>query len=353
MGNRKELFINFAELMKVTRKSLEKLFNDFKDIRVLILGDVMIDSYLSGRVDRISPEAPVPVVLLEKSMSMPGGAANVALNIKELGAVPVLVSVTGKDSRGREFAELLHHAGVSSDNVLQSDKRITTGKSRIIGNKAQLLRLDEETDADLNREDSDKLLHQVDHIMNTQDIRVIILQDYNKGVLTAEVIRHIIALGRQKHIPVVVDPKKKNFSLYKEVDFFKPNLKELREGLKLDLELNDLEKIKKAAADWQQKQNIVSLMVTLSENGVYMREQLDGQVQEFHIPAHLRNIADVSGAGDTVISVASLCRALGADTRLTAAISNIAGGLVCEQVGVVPVNGERLFKEAIELLSSE
>jgi len=320
---------------------------------VLILGDVMVDSYIWGKVDRISPEAPVPVVLVKRRSNMLGGAANVALNIKSLGAEPVLCSVIGSDLRGNDFIELLENDDIATSGIIQSSARITTTKFRIIGNKSQLLRVDEENDNDLDQTEQLTLKDKLNEIIENNDINVIILQDYNKGVLTGEIIRHVIALGANKGIPIVVDPKKKNFSAYRNVDLFKPNLKELAEGLKIEFEDYDLHKISDACDEWQRRQEISTLMVTLSEKGVYMREHINGEANEFHIPAHIRNIADVSGAGDTVISVASLCRALKTDTELTAALSNIAGGLVCEQVGVVPVNGQLLLKEAIQLLSSD
>lgn len=337
--------------MNISRESLESLFKDFTNLKVLIVGDVMIDSYIWGKVDRISPEAPVPVVLVSHRSNMLGGAANVALNIKALGAEPILCSVIGNDMRGSDFLGLLEEDNITTEGIIQSSTRITTTKFRIIGNKAQLLRVDEEVDTDLNEGEQQAFIEKLEELVDNYQPAVIILQDYNKGVLTAEVIEYITSLGKKLGIPVVVDPKKKNFACYKNVDLFKPNLKELREGLKMDIELKDIEKIKLACAEWQQKQNITSLMVTLSENGVFMREGFKGNFQEFHIPAHIRNIADVSGAGDTVISVASLCRALKIDTWLTAALSNIAGGLVCEHVGVVPINGKQLLSEAIELIT--
>lgn len=336
--------------MNISREQLENLFAGFSNLKVLIIGDVMIDSYLTGKVERISPEAPVPVVLVNHKSNMLGGAANVALNIRSLGAVPVLCSVIGDDTKGADFIRLLKREHIDTSAILKSGHRITTTKTRIIGNKAQLLRVDEEITDDLGSADTHRLLVKVDALMEQGEIRAIILQDYNKGVLTPEVISHIIALGKSKNVQVVVDPKHKNFNAYRQVDLFKPNLKELREGLKQEIDLKDIEKIKSACADWQQQQEITSMMVTLSENGLYMREIMDGHAKEYHFPAHLRNIADVSGAGDTVISVASLCRALDADTWITAALANIAGGLVCEQLGVVPVNGKQLLEEAIELL---
>lgn len=337
--------------MNVSRKSLEALFEDFRNVKALILGDVMVDSYLWGKVDRISPEAPVPVVLVNRRSNMLGGAANVALNIKALGGEPILCSVIGNDTRGNDFLDLLEQDNISTEGIIQSTSRITTTKFRIIGNKAQLLRVDEEMDTDLNDAEQLSIREKLDYILENRKPQVIILQDYNKGVLTEDIIRYITDAGKQLGIPVVVDPKKKNFSCYKNVDLFKPNLKELREGLKQEIELNELDKISEACSEWQRKQNITALMVTLSENGLFVREEIDGMATNFHIPAHLRNIADVSGAGDTVISVASLCRALKTDTWLTAALSNIAGGLVCEHVGVVPVNGGHLLAEAVELFT--
>ncbi len=340
-------------IMNISHQQLEHLFNDFKRLKVLILGDVMVDSYIWGKVDRISPEAPVPVVLVKRRSNMLGGAANVALNIKSLGAEPILCSVIGSDIRGNDFIELLEKDDISTKGIIQSSGRITTTKFRIIGNKTQLLRVDEENENDLDDLEQKTLTDKLNNLLENEDINVIILQDYNKGVLTEEVISHIIELGNKKGIPIVVDPKKKNFNCYRQVDLFKPNLKELAEGLKLEFGVSDIGKIGEACAEWQRRQGIASLMVTLSEKGVFIREQTDGKANEYHIPAHLRNIADVSGAGDTVISVASLCRALKIDSELTAALANIAGGLVCEQVGVVPVNGQNLLKEAVQLLSSD
>lgn len=339
--------------MKVSRKQIETLFNDFSGRHVLILGDVMIDSYLWGKVERISPEAPVPVVSVKKRENLLGGAANVALNIQALGAVPVLCSVVGNDVKGNEFVELLEKDGIISEGIIRSRSRITTTKFRIIGNKAQMLRVDEEMDTDLDPEEETELLVKVAALFARFPVDVVILQDYNKGVLTKNVINRVIGLASEQGIPVVVDPKKKNFNTYSNIDLFKPNLKELSEGLKIDLDMNDIVSIREASIAWQTSQSITAMMVTLSEAGVFIRDTSGGQVAEFHIPAHIRNIADVSGAGDTVISVASLCRALRISPYLTASLSNLAGGLVCEYVGVVPVNRERLLNEAIELIAND
>lgn len=346
------LILLFKVIIKMSamREKLEQLFENFKGLKVLILGDVMIDSYIWGKVDRISPEAPVPVVLVNKRTNMLGGAANVALNIKSLGAEPILCSFVGNDSQGRVFVDLLKHDNISTDGILLSDSRITTTKFRIIGNKVQLLRVDDETDHDLDEKDEILLLSKIKDLIREEAVDVIIMQDYNKGVLTPEIIKQVIEIAGSLKIPVIVDPKRKNFDCYKNVDLFKPNLKELKEGLKIDIDIHDLTAIDQASAAWQEQQSINSLMVTLSENGIFLRYQLDGKSTKFHIPAHVRKIADVSGAGDTVISVASLCRALNADLQLTAALANIAGGLVCEHIGVVPVDGNQLLLEAIQLL---
>jgi rfaE bifunctional protein kinase chain/domain len=340
-------------MMEITRNQIEALFGNFVGKQVMILGDVMVDAYLWGKVDRISPEAPVPVVSVKKRENLLGGAANVALNIKALGAVPLLCSIVGHDIKGEEFIGLLKQDGISPEGIIQSPDRITTTKFRIIGNKAQILRVDEEMDTDINQAEEEALLERIESIFSKKKIEVVILQDYNKGVLTRHVIEALLATASKLGIPVVVDPKKKNFEAYRNIDLFKPNLKELCEGLKIDIELNELDKVRQAVFEWQTMQSIKVVMVTLSEAGIFLRDTSGPAVLEYHIPAHLRNIADVSGAGDTVISVASLCRALNVPALLTASLSNLAGGLVCEHVGVVPVNRERLMKEAIELIAGD
>jgi rfaE bifunctional protein kinase chain/domain len=339
--------------MNISKEEINNAFAHFEGKQVLILGDVMIDSYLRGKVDRISPEAPVPVVRLHKRENLLGGAANVALNVKSMGAVPLLCSLIGTDQRGNEFVELLRQDGISDKGILRSQDRITTIKFRIIGNNFQMLRVDEEMDTDLSQEEEELLIEHVTNLLDTEEISVIILQDYNKGILTRMVIERILEEAAHRGIPVTVDPKKKNFEVYKGVTLFKPNLKEMREGLKTDVDASDVQSLREAAIKLQQKQNIHSVMVTLSERGVYYRNQTEEAPAEVIVPAHLRNISDVSGAGDTVISVASLCVAIKSSAQLLVSLSNLAGGLVCEQVGVVPVDRLRLQKEALELLANE
>lgn len=331
---------------------ISELFEKFRALKVLIVGDVMIDSYLWGKVDRISPEAPVPVVALKKRESRLGGAANVALNIQSLGATPVLCSVIGADDKGQQFFDLLKERNMPDEGIVKSPNRITTVKFRIIGNNAQLLRVDEENEHDLNYEQTEALFNRIAGLMASGNADVVIFEDYDKGVITPWLIEKVVAEAHGHGIPVVVDPKKKNFMHYHGVDLFKPNMKELREGLKLDNDMETLDQVGAAVALLQEKLNAKMVMTTLSDKGIYYRRlDSDGFAESGHYPAHLRQIADVSGAGDTVISVAALCLATGAKPELTTQLANLAGGLVCEQVGVVPADREQLLMEAGKLFS--
>jgi len=308
------------------------------------VGDVMVDAYYFGSVDRISPEAPVPVVLVDKQETRLGGAGNVALNVHALGAQPVLCTVIGTDKEGEGLRALLREQGLSERGILESEKRKTTTKTRVIGNKHQIVRIDHELTENLDKMDSFLLLEAVKRELEQAD--VLIMEDYNKGVLHEGNIKAIIALAKEAGVPVVVDPKKKNFLEYTGVTLFKPNLKEIREGLNISDDLKQLDHLKTAVAELQEKLGNSCTMVTLSEQGVYIA----AKDESHHIPAHVRHIADVSGAGDTVVSVAALCLALGIDIRLLAALSNLAGGIVCEQTGVVPIQAELLKAEAERLL---
>ncbi|MHC1708504.1 MAG: bifunctional heptose 7-phosphate kinase/heptose 1-phosphate adenyltransferase [Bacteroidales bacterium] len=328
---------------------ITEIFNHFRDKNILILGDVMIDAYLFGKVDRISPEAPVPVVTLNNRENRLGGAANVALNIQALGANPILCSVIGNDRQGTIFMKLLQDNKLNTSGMIISEERITTTKFRVIGNNAQMLRVDEEHTHDLSSKEEDSYFSLIKGIIDRREADAIILQDYNKGVLTSMILSQVISLAREKHISVCADPKKKNFDGFKGVTLFKPNLKELKEGLKMDFDQNDSLQLESAISILQTRQNIDMVLVTLSENGVIIRSKTGADDYEVsRIPAHRRSIADVSGAGDTVISVAALCLATACKPAALAALSNLAGGLVCEEVGVVPVNKERLIKEAIQ-----
>ncbi len=330
----------------MTRKESADLLQKFRELKVMIIGDVMIDAYLWGDVERISPEAPVPIVSVKKRAGRLGGAANVALNIKALGATPLLCSVIGKDDKAGTLLELMQEMKMPTTGILKSNDRITTTKFRVIGNNTQMLRVDEETDHPLTAEELTKFLKIIESIMSANDINGIIFQDYDKGVITPPLIDEVVRLAYERKIPVAVDPKKRNFSNYKSLTLFKPNLKELREGIGVDFNGKDIDNLRKAVRLVHNRQNIEIVLATLSAEGVYISKKTgDNSYEEHLIPAHVRSIADVSGAGDTVISTAMLCLASGLAPKEIASISNLAGGQVCESVGVVPVDPERLLNE--------
>ncbi len=332
------------------KNAVNQLFDSFKDMKVLVIGDVMIDAYLFGKVNRISPEAPVPVVEVTRRSNRLGGAANVALNIKAMGAKPVLCSVIGRDEKAALFFELLKEDDLSAEGICQSENRITTTKFRILGNSSQMLRVDEEMKDDLDDDDRDCLLERITQLILDEKINAILFQDYDKGVISPELISDVTHLARKYKIPVSVDPKKRNFLSYQGVDLFKPNLKEMREGLNIQAHLDQEAVLFSASETLRKKMNAKAVMITLSERGVLINAPAgDEQIKEI-VPAHIRQISDVSGAGDTVISVATLCLAAKTDPVFMARFANLAGGLVCEGLGVVPVDAQRLKEETIKLL---
>jgi len=319
------------------------LIDKFTGLRVLVVGDIMIDSYYFGKVDRISPEAPVPVVAVSKKENRLGGAANVALNLVALGALPTVCSVIGKDKDGDDLIDLLKENKVGINGVVRSATRITTVKTRVIAQNHQMLRIDSEQTQPVTATESYELVDRFTKLL--QDCDVVLFEDYDKGVLTDENIKQITQMAHQRGIAVVVDPKKRNFSSYTGVDLFKPNLKELKEGAGIDVNEDDREAFEQSLQKLMQKMQLKNLMVTMSEKGVLITNGKD-----FHyVSAHFRKIADVSGAGDTVISVAALCMALGTPLKQLAELSNLAGGLVCEEVGVVPVQKSLMIAEAERL----
>ena len=324
--------------------SLTDLFQQFNNLRVLIIGDVMVDAYVWGRATRLSPEAPVPVVHVARTENRLGGAANVALNVQALGATPLLCAVIGNDAGGDQLLQLLHAHDLPADGLIRSAARPTTVKQRILAHGQQLLRIDSEIETDLNAEESAQLLAAYDDLLARAD--VVIFEDYDKGVLTEAIIAECIARARQRGIPTVVDPKKKNFLAYRHCTLFKPNLKELREGMKLEFGEPNTDRAGFEAAVTRLREVLTPeiVLVTLSEYGVFAQQE----AEKTYLPAHLRTISDVSGAGDTVISIAALCVALGQPAAFTAALANLGGGLVCEQVGVVPIEKQRLLEEAGE-----
>jgi len=321
-------------------KTLEQIFSAFSDQKILIIGDVMLDSYVWGKVERISPEAPVPVVQVHKKEKRLGGAGNVAKNLVSLGAQPLLCSVIGDDLEGRYLMELLDKKGISWEGVVASKSRITTIKERFLSGSQHILRVDEEQIHELETEEKRLLKKKIKKLL--PEVQAVIFEDYDKGVLNKDIIHYTIQLARDFGIPTIVDPKKKNFNYYRHATLFKPNLKEIREGMKIDLDKDDLDGLRIAVSQLKAKLEVEHILVTLSDRGVFLL----ADQQDYFVPAHVRSISDVSGAGDTVVSIAALCTSLHLPPGFTASLSNLGGGLVCEYQGVVAIDKEQLLQEA-------
>lgn len=327
-------------------KSVAAIFDRFQEMHILVIGDVMLDTYVYGHIERMSPEAPVPVVDVQSEETRLGGAANVALNCKALGAEVSIATVIGNDQDGMLLKKLLNDAAISTKLVMQSDNRITTNKQRVIARNQQMIRIDREIQSNLSIQDEHPFIDQTLRFIQVQKPSIVIIEDYDKGIMTAHVIDKIIAHCNLLNVPIAVDPKKKHFLNYKNVTLFKPNLKEIKEGLKIP----DIKVCFSSLLTVHQKlkdilQHKISLF-TLSEHGVFVADE--NYQQEF--PSFRRTIADVSGAGDTVIAVASMTYIATNDTKIMAQWANLAGGLVCEVVGVVPIDADKLRTE-IEKLS--
>ncbi len=327
-------------------EDFKKLFAAFTKLKIGVIGDVMLDTYMWGRVDRISPEAPVPVVSLDKKEYRIGGAGNVALNCHSLGSQVFILSVTGDDTEGLLARELLDENMIDTSYLLKSSSRITTNKTRIISRNQQMMRLDSEITNDLDKKDEEALLLQVHSFIQKHDPDVIIFEDYNKGVLTEKVIHEVITICREAGVITAVDPKRKNFFSYQNADIFKPNLTEVKQGLNLLFEEVNDSLLKAIHLELKNILEHKISFITLSDKGVYYQQ--DGKASI--IPSHLRNISDVSGAGDTVIAVAALVYAATKDIHLMAEVANIAGGLVCQEVGTVAIDKAKLQNECELLL---
>lgn len=325
----------------------DKLFSQFSSVKIGVVGDLMLDTYWWGHVERISPEAPVPVVSLDKKEYRIGGAGNVALNLAALDAHVNIFSVVGSDDDGALLKEMLGKNNIHNNYLLTSEERITTNKTRIMSRNQQMMRLDNETTHDLSQADQKGIIKSIEIYLEEEKPHAIIFEDYNKGVLTAGVINSIIALCKKNNVITAVDPKRKNFFSYNDVDIFKPNLKEVKEGLNLLLEQINIATLKQIHEQLVAKLHHQISFITLSEKGVFFQSKGEAKI----IPSHLRNIADVSGAGDTVIAVASLIYALTKNVELMAGVANLAGGLVCEEVGTVAINKQLLLNECKSLLN--
>ena len=299
---------------------------EFDKKKVLVIGDLMLDTYLWGHSERISPEAPVPIVQVNKVEHNLGGAANVALNLSSLGCEVFLIGTIGSDPEGEILKNLLNQSNIDFTPLVEFDSRPTTVKSRIISHDQQVIRTDRELTHDLSDESNNELQGLVSSIIN--DVDGIILEDYNKGVLNVGSISKIINLVKDTDKPIYVDPKEKNFDLYKNVRLFKPNLSEFRSLYKENTSLE------KDGFNLKKNINADILMITRSADGVSLFVDSD----YYDIPTKARSVHDVSGAGDTVIATFTLSDLCGATPKESVLLSNFAAGRVCEEVGVVPIS---------------
>ncbi|MTB50885.1 bifunctional heptose 7-phosphate kinase/heptose 1-phosphate adenyltransferase [Lewinella sp. W8] len=306
---------------------------DFSSLRILVVGDVMIDRYLDGRVDRISPEAPVPVMLLEQEENRLGGAANVALNLRALGAQVMLAGTLGEDPNAAIFRQLLTENAIGGTLLFPDANRPTTVKTRLVAQGQQLLRVDREETHAIGEAMVRQLLEAVEAKLKNQAVDLILLQDYNKGLLTESLIRGMMDLCQTYQVRSAVDPKKDNFWAYRGVSLFKPNLREIQAQCEFAV-LPELTSLDQAAQHIFDKTGAQNVMITLSEHGIYVH---DGNRSAIY-PTNARDVADVSGAGDTVISVAACGLAAGMPLGEIAQLANLAGAQVIAKSGVVAVD---------------
>ncbi len=314
---------------------------DFKNYNILIIGDIMLDKYIYGNIEKISPEAPVPVFEIKSNDAKPGGAANVALNIKSLGSTPLLMSILGDDRDGNHLIKLLKKNKIDTFNVLREIKTITTVKTRLMANGQHILRIDEEKTEPLHYKMEELISYLFEENLENNKIDAVIIQDYNKGLLNESLIEFVIEKAGSRNIFTAVDPKINNFLTYKNVDLFKPNLKEIEIALnrKIGTEQPELEQ---AAIDLHSVLNYKNLFITLGEKGIFYSDGAEFKI----FPTKQIDVVDVSGAGDAVLSVATLAFLEGMNIEKIAELSNIAGGLACQKMGVATI-GLKQLKEKI------
>ena len=314
----------------------DELKEKFYGKKVAVIGDMMLDCYFWGSVSRISPEAPVPIVEIDNEFFRFGGAANVALNILKLGGIPVPIGVIGNDNDGEIFKNLLNDSGIQADGIFIDKSRPTTAKSRVIADGQHVVRIDKESKEYISSETSQKLFAFLNRSID--DLDALILQDYNKGVLSYDLIKESIETANNKGKIITVDPKFNNFFSYKNVTVFKPNKKESEDALGVKFKTE--EDIIKAGEKLISKINSQYLLLTLGEKGIAL---FDKENNYWRIPTKARKVADVSGAGDTVISTLTVALSAGADIKTASYLANYAGGLVCEEVGILPIEIDYLF----------
>ena len=318
----------------MNKKKFESVIKKFSEKKIAVVGDVMLDKFIWGKITRVSPESPVPIIDVEKESEHLGGAANVAMNIKSLSSDILLFGIIGNDESGTHFKKILEKNKISTYGIVR-DNRPTTVKTRIIAHNQHITRIDKEVKKKISEKTENKIFSLIKKKID--EIDAIILEDYNKGVLTENLISKIIDLSLKKNKIVTVDPKLENFFSYKNVFLFKPNTKEIENSLKIPVHTDS--EIEIAGKKLLEKLNAKHILITRSENGMSLISR-DGNI--FHIPTIAKKIADVSGAGDTVIATLTLSLACGLSTLESAMLSNIAAGSVCEEIGVVPITKEKL-----------
>lgn len=329
------------KLVKFNKKRIDELFEKFNGKNIVIVGDLMLDVYIWGKVGRISPEAPVPVVEVEEESYRLGGAANVGLNIKSLGGNPILVGVIGYDREGTILDALMKENDFIRDGIILDEERPTTVKTRIIAHSQHVVRVDKEDKKDITEEMENKILTFLENQKSSID--AIIFEDYNKGVLTKSLIHRVVDFARRNNIIVTVDPKFDNFFEYKNVTLFKPNRKETEDALQMKIDSE--EKVIEAGKKLKEILQPEYLLITRGDKGMTLFSS-DSRIDS--IPTRARKVADVSGAGDTVIATLTIALASGAEIREAATIANLAAGLVCEEVGIVPIDKMNLYNHLIE-----
>lgn len=333
--------------MCVEASSIHNIFKQFSRLKVIVIGDSMVDTYLQGRVERISPETGVPVVSVVTRENRLGGAGNVALNIKMLGAEPFLLTVAGDDEKSEILRTLLKENGISDEGVFIDKARPTTVKYRVANRHNQMIRIDEEATFEINAGLEKQILLKFEDLINRRKPDVIIFSDYDKGLITPDLFRKMNELALKSGIKVVADPKKRNFSIYENIHLLKPNFDEFTEGVGEDFGKQDFDKIERSIMKLITERSIGSVLLTLSESGIFIHDGSNGQ----HFPATETQICDVTGAGDTVISMVSLAIAAGAGLGLAAELANFAGGLVCRENGVAAVNPDQMLSEFLNIKS--
>ena len=323
---------------KMNTNNLARIFSEIQGKRALVIGDVIVDNYLNGEVNRISPEAPVPVIHIKYKQTRLGGAANVAASLVNLGLHTMLCGVIGQDEQGKNLVSQAQAMGMDTQLMLTTPHRVTTVKTRVLAKSQHMLRIDEEENIILQPSETDNLLQSISKHLPHLDI--IILEDYDKGCLTQAFIEEIIVQAKAHGVLVAADPKYNNFNYYKGVDLFTPNFEEFTKGYPHQAKKEDSVPLQEIAKKFCEHWSINTLLLTLSEKGILCANEND----VIHLPTQVRQVADVSGAGDAVISIASCCKLLQMDRELMVNLSNLAGSLACEYMGVKPIDKQLMLQ---------